>query len=111
MMLAMIGDAQTWQTPWENYRDAVTVAQSYDGPIYSNRPIGAAGFLWYDDTTEATEEVSTLCEQTEPFALIDFPFRPQDLPPCIRQLAIETIDVAQRHGSGPIHILVIPRRS
>ena len=108
LLVSMVGDALAWTEPWENYREAVHQANQYEGDVYSNRIVGAAGFLWYDSTIEAVEDVSALCGRAGPFVLIDFPFRPQELPSCISEVASERIEIDQRHTRGPIVLWVMP---
>ena len=106
-----LGAVNEWAEPFENYSDAVDLAQTLGiEDMATNRFIGSAGFLWYDESIERVEDVATLCERDTPTVLLDFPFRPVDLPACISEQATTRLEVPQRREPEKIVVWVVSPR-
>jgi len=101
--------AQEWDLAWENYSDAVDVANGLGVErLVTNRAIGLVGFLWYDNDIEAVETTSDACSITGSFVLLDFPFRPEgETPACLSERASRRIVIPQRRPPSEIVVWVV----
>lgn len=109
LLIGTARSAREWNVAWENYADAVEVANGFGvEQLITNRTTGVVGFLWYDEDIEPVETTEAACDLPGSFVLLDFPWRPEGDPPtCLTARASQRIVVPQRRPPGEIIVWVV----
>ena len=110
LRVGMVGAGREWAVPFENYRDAVEVAQgSGIDRVITNREPGTVGFLYYDESVEVLQPTEAICTEPAPFVYFDFPVEPEehDLS-CLAERGGRMVQVEQRRAPGSIDVWIVP---